>query len=210
MLFLVVLASCLFAQGPAVEISPVFSRFGIRAETRGDVATVRNEGPHVMRRVTWIWTGVTADGKRIPMIGGQTATSDVVVMEPMRTNFGRFIKVESTLDSVVLDGGTVVGPDRYGVIEGRLAQHAAVAEVAAKLNDAAVFDGELETWFRETGAIQPDVKPDGMPDHSKHIGGVARQVRGMVAREGRAKVAALFAEVTKQNAAAVPWVSVKE
>lgn len=40
-------------------------------EVRSYVALLRNDGPHTIQHIIWIWWGITSDGKRIPM-GNQT------------------------------------------------------------------------------------------------------------------------------------------
>ncbi len=92
-----VLASCAAAQHSVADISPVFARYGIgvvaggtptgdaelaaaigsevmasMGDIRSHVAMVRNDGPHTILDVIWIWTGITQDGRRVPM-GGRTA-----------------------------------------------------------------------------------------------------------------------------------------
>jgi hypothetical protein len=129
----------------------------------------------------------------------------------LRNAFARFTVVEASLDSVVLDNATVLGPDEYGVIESRRASAVALAEISATLNDFSKSDAEVDAWLQEIGQRAFTLKPNGLPDHSSGIGSAARGVRLQIAQHGRAKIARLLAEVTKKNAAANhQFVQVKE
>ncbi len=201
------LVSCLRAQRPIASISPAFARYGIHALTaatpvgdaeltarlgpdvmtalsdlRPHVALLRNDGPHTIMHVIWI-----------------------------KEDFARrYTAVEATLDSVILNNGTIVGPDLYGWLEFRRAQYAANAELSVKMNDASVSDEQLDAWLAEVSERPFTFKPNGLPDHASAIGSSARMVRVIIKQHGRAKVATLYSQVTQKNSAATQFIQVKE
>jgi hypothetical protein len=193
-------------------VAPVFARYGIHASV-AEAATVRNDGPHRVTAVNWIWWGTTSGGSRIPMGVHQSAgiqSGDSLITAPPRPVM-QFTTVEASLDSVVLNNEMVLGPDEFGVIEARRAADAATAEIAARLNDPSLSDAQLNHWLQEAGDRRLLLKPNGLPDHSNGgTGTMALTVKQQIEQHGRAKVAALFAEVAKRNAAAKPLVSVRE
>lgn len=266
----VVFATSGLAQTAVSKVSPVFARYGIHADTgatatgaaalagklgpdvmasidsvRSHVALIRNEGPHTIQDVVWIWTGITSDGQRVPM-GGRTAIGspegikpgDFLItgpsfplakllmhrakqpradmaglpaaVEQVRQNLSRYRTVEASLDVVLLDGGTVLGPDQYGLIDSRNATNAATAEISAKLNDSSISDADVDAWLAELGKRPFFLKPNGLPDHSSVIGNLAQGIRRQIQQQGRDKVARLLREVAARNAEARQLVSVKE
>jgi hypothetical protein len=268
-----ILLAChwLLAQSATASISPVFARYGVHVVTgatpegkaeilarigsevmermagsSAHIAMIRNDSGNRIMSAIWIWTGVTADGRRAPMVGHSSggspegvkrgeflvsaptlALSQMLmqrVQEPnaklsalppavaeLKNGLARFAVVEASLDSVVLDNGTVLGPDEYGVIESRRASGVALAEISARLNDFTQSDVEVDAWLQEIGKRAFTLKPSGLPDHSSGIGSAARSVRMHIGQHGRAKIAQLLAEVTRRNAAAHrQFVAVKE
>lgn len=265
-----VFVSCATAQRSIDIISPVFARHGIHvvtgatpigdaelaakigsdvmaatADIRSHVAMVRNDSPHTILDVIWIWTGITQDGRRVPM-GGRTAVDPTESLKPgdflvtgpsfsltkilmhrlkqpranlsglpaavteVRNNLARYTTVEASLDSVVLDNGTVVGPDHYGLIESRRATNAAMVEISSRLNDPSTSDAQLNAWLSEVSKRPFTLKPNGLPDHSSVIGNMAQGIWRQIEQHGRAKMAVFLAEVTKENAAAKQLTHVRE
>lgn len=122
----------------------------------------------------------------------------------------RYIAVETTLDSVVLNNGTIIGPDIYGLVESRRAQDAAMAELLVKMNDASVDDAQLDAWLAEVSERSLLLKPNGLPDHATIVGSSARMARLAIKQHGRAKVAELYSQVTQKNSAGKQFIQVKE
>ena len=132
-------------------------------------------------------------------------------VQELKEDFARrYTAVEATLDSVILNNGTIVGPDLYGWLEFRRAQYAANAELSVKMNDASVSDEQLDAWLAEVSERPFTFKPNGLPDHASAIGSSARMARVIIKQHGRAKVAALYSQVTQKNSAATQFIQVKE
>lgn len=127
-----------------------------------------------------------------------------------QNNLAQYTSVEASLDSVVLGSGIVLGPDRYGVIESRRATNAAMSEISSRLNDSSVSDADLNAWLVEVGKRPFTLKPNGLPDHSSVIGGMAQGIKREIEQHGRAKVARLLLDVAARNAAAKQLIPVKE
>lgn len=128
----------------------------------------------------------------------------------VRDRYSRAHRVEVSLDVVVLDNGTLIGPDEYGLIESRRAANAAMAKISATLNDPSMSDAQVGNWLTEVSQWPFRLKPNGLPDHSSVIGNLVRGVSLQVQQHGRTKIARLLAEVAEKNAAARQLIHVKQ
>lgn len=116
-------AGTLPAQYAVSDISPVFARHGIHvvtgataegdaeltsrlgpevmstlADLRGHIALLRNDGPHTIHRATWIWWGITPDGKRIAMGNGMSVGSGGIRPADFSITVPSFLLTRSLMD----------------------------------------------------------------------------------------------------------------
>lgn len=112
----------------------------------------------------------------------------------------RFPKTTVSLDSVILDDGAVIGPDRRNIMALQTAKAAADQELSNKLNDLSISDDALRAWLTElAGDIKQGRVLDprtGYPDDSKvYRSNMAKSVLDQISNHGRLGAARWFQSI---------------
>lgn len=93
---------------------------------------------------------------------GKVTSIDVAELQKRalaRIDSSRFPKAEVSLDSVVFNDGTVLGPDRFGVVDQQTARIRAQSLIADKVLDDTLSDLALSQWLKQVGHRGPVFKP---------------------------------------------------
>jgi hypothetical protein len=69
-----------------------------------------------------------------------------------------------SLDSIIFADGSVLGPDRLGVIGIEQAKYAAEGDFLRALNDTTMSDADLTTWLNQVATAPVNQAATGRPD----------------------------------------------